>query len=246
MKCPKCGTEAPEGTEACPKCNVIFSKLEERAIRNALASRAAEKESQEKHPSSPMPRLFAMFLVTAALYFFLEHDRRSKLAAANLRAQEAAAAAQPAVTETRPAAAPAAIEDPWKFEGRVLDLLRDKPVSGVKLVFSAQDKEDRFSAVTDAAGYYALELKPLEDAGYEVELSHPDYGGKWWDVTPAKLSRKQRYKLSAQPQERTIKEWARHVGRKKAAVKYDFTIFPNALTEEEKKQRQEALPAATP
>lgn len=246
MKCPNCSAERLPGAEACPNCHVIFSKLEERAMRKALDAHTAARSGPVKDNSSPLPRLFTMFLVAAAIYFFLEYDRRKTIAAESLAALQAQAAAQPPGQAAQLPAAPPAIKDPWKFKGRVFDLLRNKPIVGVKLVFSAPRTEERFSTETGPNGYYSLELKPLQDGGYEVELSHPDYGNKWWDGKSLNLSRKQRCALSGEFQARTVREWARHIGRPGSTTAYDFAIFPNVLTEDEKRELREALPAGQP
>ena len=246
MKCPNCGAERLPGAEACPNCHVIFSKLEERAMRKALDAHTTLRREPVKDNSSPLPRLFTMFLATAAIYFFLEYERRKTDAAENLAAAQTQTAAQPPGQQAQLPAAPPTIKNPWKFEGRVFDLLRDKPIAGVKLVFSAPRREERFSAETGLNGYYSLELKPLQDVGYEVELTHPDYGNKWWDAKSLKLSRKQRCALSGEFQARTVWEWARHVGKTDSAVTYDFAIFPATLTEDEKRELREALPAGQP
>ncbi|MBI4351363.1 MAG: hypothetical protein HY550_07990 [Elusimicrobia bacterium] len=220
MKCPNCGEETPQAAENCPKCHVIFSKLHERSMRKALEAHAELRKEPAGDASSPMFRLFVMFLVTAAIYFYLQHSHKPPAAAAQRPGQEA-----------RPAAA---IKNPWKLEGHVADMLRGKPVSGVKVVFSAPGPEERFSAETDFRGYYSLDLKPLAEGGYAVELDHPDYGDRWWDAKYLKLNKKRRYELSNQQQ--PPDESGRRAGKAGTTLKYDFLIFPKELAKEEKRE----------
>ncbi|MDO8803137.1 MAG: hypothetical protein Q7R35_01785 [Elusimicrobiota bacterium] len=228
MKCPNCGFEAPDDAAECRKCQVIFKKHGESAVNKALKQHVARAKGPVKDTSSPLPRLFIMFLITAAIYFYLEHTQKPPVPAAN-----------PAV-QTEPAPAP--LENQWKFEGRVLDLLRDKPISGAKLIFSDPNTGGRFPAETDFDGYYSLDLKPLERGGYEAQISHPDLSGQWYDAEyAAALTKTQRYQLSGQVQFRAPEEWARHMGKAGFPTKYNFAIFPANLTEDEKKEQHDAL-----
>ena len=234
MKCPNCGFEGPDGEAECRKCQIVFKKFEEAAVNKALLDHVARTKEPVKDTSSPLPRLFLMFLITAAIYFFLEHTQKPPVPAAGPAVQTGAAAAQPD--------APAPLENQWKFEGRVLDLLREQPVAGAKLVFSDPLTGGRFTVETGNNGYYSLDLKPLEKGGYEAQISHPDLGGQWYDAEhAAALTRTQRYQLSGQVQFRAPEEWARHVGKAGFPKKYNFAVFPVNLTEEEKREQSAAL-----
>lgn len=234
MKCPNCGFEGPDGAAECLKCQIVFKKIEEIAVNKALQDHAARTKVPVKDTSSPLPRLFLMFLITAAIYFFLERSQKPPVPAASPGVQAGPAAAE--------AAAQAPLENQWKFEGRVLDLLRDQPVAGAKLVFSDPNTGGSFTAETGNNGYYALDLKPLEKGGYEVRISHPDLGGQWYDAEyAAALTKTQRYQLSGQIQFRAPEEWTRHVGKAGFPKKYNFAVFPVNLTEEEKREQYEAL-----
>lgn len=234
MKCPNCGFEAPDGAAECLKCQIVFKKFEEAAVNKALQDHVARTKEPVKDTSSPLPRLFLMFLITAAIYFFLEHTQKPPAPAAGPGVQAGSAAAQ--------AAAPAPLENQWKFEGRVLDLLRDQPVSGAKLVFSDPRTGGRFTAETGNNGYYTLDLPPLEKGGYEAQISHPDLGGQWYDAEyAAALTKTQRYQLSGQVQFRSAEQWARHRGKAGFPTKYNFSVFPVNLTVEEKREQSGAL-----
>ena len=227
MKCPNCGCEAPHGTLDCPKCQVVFSKLEERAVRKALEAHTSSAKEPVREASSPMTRLFVMFLITAGIWFFLESDQKHRAAVAGSAAQAQAADQAPA--------------EQWRFEGKVLDLLRDKPVAGAQLIFSSPGTSAIFSAATDPSGHYELALEPLKKGGYEVEINHQDYGGRWWDDEYTSLTKTQRYQLAGQADSRTPGQRARHVGKTDVPATYDFAVFPSDLTEAEKKEQSEAL-----
>lgn len=238
MKCPNCGFEAPEGTDECPKCQLVFRKWQQSAINKAVEAQA-ESRDEHKDDSSLTLRLFGMFLICAGLYWLVRPGEKPA-ASAEPATPPVAAEAQPGAPtpEALLLAAAGPAESRWKFEGKVLDLLRGKPVFGVKLFFVEPATGRNFSAETDYDGHYVVELRPLENGGYEAQLSHPDFGGRWWDADSVKLAKKKRYQLTgkapAKPDSFT--------GKPGAAVALDFAIFPGNLTAEEQKELCAAAP----
>lgn len=103
MKCPNCGLVAPDGTEVCQKCQIVFSKLEESLVKKALQVHATRIKEPPKDIIPPLYRVALLFLITAALWFFVQAEgKRSKSAAMQLAAQAEPAA--PAA-QAEPAAA---------------------------------------------------------------------------------------------------------------------------------------------
>ena len=94
MKCPNCGLEAPDGTAECPRCQIIFRKLEESAIKKSLLMYTARMQEPIKGTSSPLPWLIVLFFISALLYFD-RLDEKQPAPAANPVVQAEPAAAQP-------------------------------------------------------------------------------------------------------------------------------------------------------
>lgn len=53
MKCPNCGLVAPDGTEVCAQCQIVFSKLEESLVKKALQAHSARIKEPVKEIVPP-------------------------------------------------------------------------------------------------------------------------------------------------------------------------------------------------
>lgn len=89
MKCPKCGVVLPDGTEECPKCLVVFRKLEESLVRKALQAHDARTKEPPREKIPAFYRLAFLFFVTAALWFFVQAEGKRRAAAESADAQPA-------------------------------------------------------------------------------------------------------------------------------------------------------------
>lgn len=238
MKCPNCGLESPEGTDECPKCQLVFRKWQDRQVNKAVEEHAGLGKEEAKDTSSLTIRLFVMFLVCAGLYWLV---RPSEKQAARAAAPETPAAAEQAVQQAQEAHEQAVAgpeESRWSFSGKVLDLVHGGPVLGAKVYFADPATGRNFSAETDFEGKYLLDAKPMEAGGYKVQIVHPDFDGRYWEGGSVRLPLKQRYQLAARP----AAEQASYSGKPGADTAVDFAIFPNSLTAEEKKEQCAAAP----
>lgn len=240
MKCPNCGQENAEDAAECRNCQVIFRKLKERkAARPPEPSPAPQAENVAAR-SFPLPKILLVLAAAAApAWFFL------KPAAKPAAAPAAAVAARPVPAvnagDQPPAAepVPGAQRNLWKFEGTVLDLLKETPVEGAELSFYSNSGSETFGAVTNSLGRYSLELKPLERGGYGVFIKHPDYGNQHWDAAAAKKSLKERCRMGQVVQFMSPEELMRHAGGPGGMAIYDFAVYPNRqdkLTEPEREE----------
>lgn len=238
MICPNCGLESPEGTDECPKCQLVFRKWEERRVRAAVEEHAGLVKEEQKETSSLTVRLFVMFLVCAGLYWLVRPSDKQAAQAAAPDTQAAASAEQPGVQDPQQLAVAGPEESRWSFSGKVLDLVHGGPILGAKLYFSDPATGRNFSAEADFDGKYSLDAKPLEAGGYKVQIVHPDFDGRYWDGKSVKLPLKQRYQLAAQP----AGDPALYSGKPGADTVIDFALFPNSLTAAEKKELCAAAP----
>ncbi len=241
MKCPNCGYEAAEGTDECPKCQLVFRKWQDRAERQAVEEHVSSTEEPGKKDDSSLTlRLFVMFLVCAGLYWLVRPS--DKQADSSPAPETTAAPAQPAGDAPGQDAQQLAVAGPaearWGFEGKVVDLLDGKPVLGAKIYFSDPSTGRNFSTETDYDGHYSLEVKPLEAGGYLAQIMHPEFEGRWWEGKNAKLGKKQRYQLAG----RSAGDAIAYSGKSGAGTVVDFAVVPKTLTPEEKKDLCSAAP----
>ena len=233
-----------DGAAECLNCRVIFSKLKER------------KETPPHEPSpggpaagktSPLPIILIVLAVaSAAAWYFLKPAAKQEAAPAaaetgQLAAVVQAGAPQPAAEN----AAPAAPQNQWKFEGTVIDLLLETPVEGAALKFYSGTGGETFQAVTNAQGGYSLDLKPLENGGYGVFITHPDYGNQHWDAGDAKKSLKERCRRGQAVQFVSPGELTRHVGSAGGVSIYDFAVYPNSLDRLTEREKDECYAGIT-
>lgn len=249
MKCPNCGVENSDGAAECLNCQVIFGKWKERGQEKAAPAEPPLPDAAEDSPgkTSPLPKiLLALAVAAGPAWYFLKPAAE----------QEAPAfAAPPAAAETvvvhagdqRPdpePAAPAVTQDLWKFEGSVIDLLKETPVEGASLKFYSNSGGETFQALTDGTGRYSQDLKPLEKGGYGVFITHPGYGNQHWEAGAAKKSLKERCRMGQGVQFMSAEELTRHTGSAGGIAIYDFALYPNSLdklTEEEKAECQRGI-----
>lgn len=190
--------------------------------------------------------LIALAIAAVPAWFFLKPAAERK----------APASAPPSATTEAPAVQaegrqpdpgpgePAAPQSPWKFEGSVIDLLKETPVEGAALKFYSNSGGETFQALTDGAGRYSLDLKPLEKGGYGVFIAHPGYGRQHWEAGFTKRPLKEKCRLGQGVQFMSAEELTRHVSTPGGIAVYDFAVYPNSLeklTEEEKAECQRGI-----
>ncbi|MBI4351369.1 MAG: hypothetical protein HY550_08020 [Elusimicrobia bacterium] len=248
MKCPNCGHENADGAAECAKCQVIFGKLSARKAPPPAEPSPAGRPEPAGGKKNTLPKiLLALAVAAVPAWFFLKPAARpAALPAADGTGQpQLTVYADDQRTEAEPSSpaaevvVPAARQEMWRFEGTVLDLLKETPAEGAALKFYSNSGAETFQAVTDAQGKYSLELKPLESGGYGVFISHPNYGNQHWDAAAAKKSLKERCKMGQGVQFMSPEELTRHVGSPGGLSVYDFTVYPNSLdklTEQEKEE----------
>lgn len=235
MKCPNCGVENSEGAAECAGCQVVFAKWKGRG-----EAKAPPLPAEKSVNASPAPKILALLALAAVpAWLFLKPAAERK----------APASVPPSATTEAPAVhaegrqpdpgpgEPAAAQSPWKFEGSVIDLLTETPVEGAGLKFYSNSGGETFQALTDGAGRYSLDLKPLEKGGYGVFITHSGYGNQHWDAGHAKKPLKEKCRLGQGVQFMGAGELTRHVSTPGGTAVYDFAVYPNSLeklTEEEK------------
>jgi hypothetical protein len=128
-------------------------------------------------------------------------------------------------------------EDSWRFEGRVLDLLRGSPIKGAKIAFYDWETGRQYEDVSDDEGHYGVDVAIRWKSGYAVEISHPLYRQRYWNGTALAAGRQERLRmgLEAPPAEADTRCY--RGTRKREPVALDFALFPQDLSDSE---RQEA------
>ena len=130
-----------------------------------------------------------------------------------------------------PIATPQTIAGPnWNYHGRVLDELHLNPIQGVQIVFL--NNGVAVTATTNAQGLFEISVPPLaEKETYEVQLSHPNFGDRYWAEDPEGFSQQDRLARAYDYEEN------QHLRGKDGgggdSENLVFSMFPNQLTEEE-------------
>ncbi len=95
MRCPKCNLVLPDGTAECPRCLIVFKKLEESQVKKALLAHEARTKEPVKDTIPPFYRLAFLFFVTAALWFFVQAEGKRRASAKNAEVKAGQAVAPP-------------------------------------------------------------------------------------------------------------------------------------------------------
>ena len=141
-----------------------------------------------------------------------------------------------------PIATPMTIAGPaWQYHGKVLDCVHLSPISGVQIVFSNHGVA--VTAVTNDQGFYHISVPPLASSeAYEVQLSHQNFGDRYWTDDPSGLEvgarlakgyenpENQHFRMGGVAEDRAV----------------DFSMFPYQLNEQERMQMQNARPPSQP
>ncbi|HVZ79268.1 MAG TPA: carboxypeptidase-like regulatory domain-containing protein [bacterium] len=141
-----------------------------------------------------------------------------------------------------PIATPMTIAGPsWQFHGKVLDCLHLSTISGAVIVFS--NNGVAVTATTNEQGFYHVTVPPLSaPEAYEVRISHPNFGERYWTDDPSGLDVGARMaKAYEEPPNQSFRGTE---GGGDQAV--DFSMFPYQLSEQERMQLQNARPPSQP
>ena len=134
MQCPHCHNEEDDAAVECSKCGFALEKWRLR-LAQAQAGQAApliQHPTAAKSASGVDLSIWILLLIATIGVWKLTRPSP---------ADEASRRAAAASTEAVPAAGDSAIpDDTWRFEGRVLDLLRGSPIKGAKVVFYDWEK----------------------------------------------------------------------------------------------------------
>lgn len=129
-------------------------------------------------------------------------------------------------------------ENSWRFEGRVLDLLRGSPIKGVKVVFYDWETGNQYEDVTDDEGRYAVNVEIRWKQGYAAMISHPLYRQRYWTGAALAADRKERLRMGLEAAAPAESDTRCYRGtRKNEPMTLDFALFPQDLSDSE---RQEA------
>lgn len=244
MKCPNCGQENADGAAECLNCQVIFGKWKERGQEKAAPAGPSMPDAAEDGPgkTSPLPKILLVLAVAAFPAWYLLKPAAKQEAPASAQQPAAAETLVVHAGDQQPdpePAAPAVPQGLWKFEGSVIDLLKETPVEGASLKFYNNSDGETFQALTDGTGRYSLDLKPLEKGGYGLFITHPGYGNQHWEAGAAKKSLKERCRMGKGVQAMSIEELMRHTGNAGGIAIYDFAAYPNSLDKLTEKEKDE-------
>lgn len=179
--------------------------------------------------------LLAVAVVTLSL-ITPRRDRGLRSAGAPPPLASNLAAATPAeVLTPTPTPGPFAV---WVFEGKVFDILRQKPIEGVTII---GDSQPPAFSTTDSAGYYSLSVTvPEGSSGVHLGLSHPDYGTNYWTGDHTQEPYEQRIRMND-----SAPIPGAHPGSAQQTTHLDFSMFPRKLTDDEEKRIRETLQPPT-
>jgi hypothetical protein len=141
-----------------------------------------------------------------------------------------------------PIATPMTISGPaWQYHGKVVDYVHLSAISGVQIVFTNHGVA--VTVVTNDQGFYHISVPPLSSGeAYEVQLSHQNFGDRYWTDDPSGLELGTRL---AKGYENPENQHFRIDGVAQDRVA-DFSMFPYQLNEQERMQMQNARPPSQP
>jgi hypothetical protein len=230
MQCPNCRHEEDDAVAECSKCGFVLAKWRAR-LQQVQAGQPAplvEHPAAAKRASGVDLSIWVLLLIATVGVWKLTksgHDTTSGHSQVAAVGAGAAEAVMPMV------------ENSWRFEGRVLDLLRGSPIKDAKVAFYDWETGRQYEDVTDDEGRYAINVDIRWKSGYAVEISHPLYLQRYWSGAALSADRKERLRmgLEASPTEADTRCY--RGTRKKEPVTLDFALFPQDLSDSE---RQEA------
>jgi hypothetical protein len=213
MQCPHCSHEEDDAAAECSQCGLVFAKWRARLQAPAAAKGASRVDLS----------VWVLLLIATIGVWKLTRSGQDA-AAGQARAFPAGAAAAPLP------------EDSWRFEGRVVDLLRGSPIKGVKVGFYDWEASRLYEGITDAEGRYAIDVAIRWKSGYAAEISHPLYRQRYWNGAALAADRKERLRMGlesdpAEPDTRCYRGT-----RKRKPVTLDFALFPQDLSDAERRE----------
>ena len=229
MQCPNCRHEEDDAAAECSKCGLVLAKWRA-GLQQAQAGKPiplVQPAAAAKQASGVDLSIWILLLVATVGVWKLTRS-----------GQDTAVAPAPvAVAGKGTAEAPASEEGSWRFEGRVLDLLRSSPIKGAKVSFYDWETGNQYEDITDDEGHYAFDVAIRWRLGYAAEISHPLYLPRYWNGTALAAERKERLRLGLEPAPTEPDTRCYRGTRKKVPVILDFALFPQDLSDSE---RQEA------
>jgi hypothetical protein len=257
MKCPNCGFDQADDSIDCPACGLIFAKWRERHQQTSPAfstpetvstpepASAPETESKKSFqlPASAWMLIAMAVIVVGSLFLFLGKEKEKPVSAVSPTA--AAPVSAVTVAQNEPTPTEAVVQaptptpftgNPWKFQGKVIDMLHLNPIAGATVAFECLNVS--VSTTTDAEGKYQIDLPPQPAGrGYIAQLSHPDFGGMYWEGDWSKYTRRQRISVRDQISAHAYDR----IGKPGEVVICDFSMYPAKLTEEEAREWQNTI-----
>ncbi len=184
MRCPNCSAEHSDEDQECPKCGFVTKKWQTGTLSPGhLIGKQKEEES------SPLVLYGGLAAAVMGYWFFFRTSAAPPPAApAAVEASDSAAVAVPAGAPVASSAGGADGEtlNPWKVQGRVVNVRNGAPVAEAKITFTGGGKA--IDAATDSEGLYKAELPPLQGGAYAITVSHrrfhPPYLKGTTDVLP--------------------------------------------------------------
>ena len=228
MQCPNCRHEEDDAAAECSQCGFVLAKWRAR-LQQAQAGQPAplvQPPAAAKPASGVDLSIWILLLIATVGVWRLTRS-----------GQDAASGQAPAAAVGTGASVAAIPEDSWRFEGRVLDLLRGSPIKGAKVAFLDWETGHQYEDVTDDEGRYGVNVEIRWKRGYAAEISHPLYLPRHWNGAALAADRKERLRLGLEPTPTDADSPCYRGTRKPVPVTLDFALFPQDLSEAE---RQEA------
>ena len=232
MQCPNCQQVEDDAAAECSRCGFILAKW------RARVQQAQEGKSEPAFLASKIIVPQSESSIWGTLLWVALLGATAGVWALNRSGQEQEAARVRAVAAENVAssAASAIPENTWRFEGHVTDLLRGSPIKGVKVSFLDFETGYAYADSTDDEGHYSVDVPIHWRQGYAADITEPLYLKRYWTGPALAASRKERLKMGLEPPDEVDTRPFRG-GKKKVATTFDFALFPQYLTDEE---RQEA------
>lgn len=246
MQCPACHSRAPEDAKDCSYCGLIFSKWKGKPTEAPAEPVPAPVEKDLPVLSTPVPEnatrvagttwIFGsilLLLVAGGVYLLTRPSPPpASVPAPRTAIERRLPNAWPTEPiEWTPTPGPTVV---WRFEGKVYDILHQVPIAGVTVTGDTQPPS---TVLTDASGFYSLPVTVSEGStGVYLWLNHPDFGNNYWVGDHTQEPYEQRIRMYG-----TVQFQGSHQGRVDQSTPLSFSMFPQALTEEERTKIHDTL-----
>lgn len=187
MQCPNCRHEEDGSALKCSKCGFALANWRSRPQADWLAP-LAQPPAAAKKASGGNLSIWILLLIATAGVWKLTRSGQDAASGGSLAAVSGAAEAG----SLTPA-------NSWRFEGKVVDLLRGGSIKGAKVAFLDWETGRQFEGITDEEGHYAVDVAIRWKLGYAAEISHPLYRQRYWSGADLKADRKERLRMGLEP-----------------------------------------------